>query len=277
MTGQISVRDENGVVPQPQTASASPTANASQVQIANLAFAPPSMTVSTGNTVTWTNDDTLPHTVTALDGLFDSGILDPGGTFSWTFTDPGSIDYHCQLHPTMQGTVVVAGSSAIADTSHATTDATTPAPATPATQTASGVSAAVEPSVWIADFAPDDPDTFSPQRVLLSLHGDGLLQADFAAVGASAPEDRRLTRGQGTWQQNGDRLDIALVAFVIDGAGQYEGLITIQASGQADAESSTSEGTWTYSLTDPAGAEVAEGQGFWQGARAPLDLAPTIG
>lgn len=83
MTGQISVRDENGVVPQPQTVSASPTADATQVQIANLAFTPASITVSTGNMVTWTNDDTLPHTVTALDDLFDSGILDPGGTFSW--------------------------------------------------------------------------------------------------------------------------------------------------------------------------------------------------
>src|SRR3954467_8532076 len=107
MKGRIAVRDENGVVPQPQTASASPTADAMQVQIANLAFTPPSITVATGNTVTWTNDDTLPASETALSGLFDSGILNPGATFSWESTDPGSIDYHCELRPNMQGTVVV--------------------------------------------------------------------------------------------------------------------------------------------------------------------------
>jgi len=277
MTGRIAVRDENGVVPQPQTASASPTADAMQVQIANLAFAPPSITVATGNTVTWTNDDNLPHTVTALDGLFDSGILDPGGAFSWTFTDPGSIDYHCQLHPNMQGTVVVAGAPVAAGTSNATTDAPAPAPATPAAQSASGVNAGVEPSVWIADFAPDDPATLTPQRALLSLHDDGLLRADFAAVGASASADSRLTAGQGTWQQDGDRVEIALVALIIDRAGQYGGMLTIRASGPGDAERGTSEGTWTYTLTDPSGSVVGEGQGFWQGTPAPLDLPSTTG
>lgn len=277
MTGRIAVRDENGVVPQPQTVSASPTAGATQVQIANLAFAPPSLTVATGETVTWTNDDSLPHTVTALDGLFDSGILDPGGTFSWTFADPGSIAYQCQLHPNMQGTVVVAGAPVANSGANAAPDGATPAPATTTDQTASVVTTSVEPSVWIADFAPDDPNTLSAQRALLSLYGDGWLRADFAAVGASASEDRRLTAGQGTWQQNGDRLELALVALIVDGTSQFAGMVTIQASGLGDAELGVSDGTWTYTLSDSSDAVMGEGQGFWLGAPAPLDLAAPAG
>lgn len=111
MTGRVLVRDENGRVPPAATpvAGGTPVANAVQVRIANLAFDPSSLTVEAGATVTWTNDDTVPHTVTALDGAFDSGIFDPGAFFSWTFDDPGSFAYQCQLHPTMEGSIEVGG------------------------------------------------------------------------------------------------------------------------------------------------------------------------
>lgn len=107
MTGQIAVRDANGVVPAAATPVASPVAGAATVRIANLAFDPTTLTVPAGSTVTWSNDDVTPHTVTSADGLFDSGIFDPGASFSWTFTEPGSFAYGCLLHPTMQGSVVV--------------------------------------------------------------------------------------------------------------------------------------------------------------------------
>ncbi|MFN8677646.1 MAG: cupredoxin domain-containing protein [Thermomicrobiales bacterium] len=107
MTGQIAVRDATGVVPPPATPVASPVAGAATVRIANLAYDPPTLTVPAGSMVTWSNDDGTPHTVTAEDGLFDSGIFDPGASFSWTFTEPGAFAYHCLLHPTMQGRVVV--------------------------------------------------------------------------------------------------------------------------------------------------------------------------
>jgi len=111
MTGRVLVRNEDGVVPPPATPvpSASPVANAVEVSIANLAFDPATRSVAAGATVTWTNDDTVPHTVTADDGAFDSGIFDPGVSFSWTFDEPGAFAYHCQLHPTMEGTVEVSG------------------------------------------------------------------------------------------------------------------------------------------------------------------------
>jgi plastocyanin len=276
MTGQIAVRDESGVVPQPQTTSASPTADAAQVRIANLAFDPATTTVATGNTVTWSNDDTVPHTVTADDGLFDSGILDPGGSFSWTFTDPGSIAYHCQLHPTMQATVVVEGAP-VAGTTSAAADGATPEPGATAAGAVSDASASVQPGVWVVDFAPDDASVIAPQHALLSLHTDGLVRADFAAAGASAATDRRLTAGQGSWQMNGDRLDLALIAFVVDDVGQLRGTLTIQAESQGGPESGALSGNWTFSLTDPSGATVADGQGFWQGTLAPLDIAASPG
>jgi len=63
--------------------------------------------IGVNNTITWSNDDTSPHTVTARNGSFDSKNLPSGATFSFTFTNPGTYDYYCQYHPWMKGTVVV--------------------------------------------------------------------------------------------------------------------------------------------------------------------------
>ncbi len=72
-------------------------------------FSPDVITVVIGvnNTVTWTNDDTITHTVTSLSGLFNSQNLEPGGQFSYTFTAPGNYTYGCEFHPLMDGTVIV--------------------------------------------------------------------------------------------------------------------------------------------------------------------------
>ncbi|MHB8566496.1 MAG: cupredoxin domain-containing protein [Nitrososphaerales archaeon] len=72
-------------------------------------FTPATITVVIGvnNTVTWTNNDSAPHTVTADDGSFSSGNMDPGNTFSFTFTTPGTYAYHCSYHPWMKATVIV--------------------------------------------------------------------------------------------------------------------------------------------------------------------------
>ncbi|MCC6313143.1 MAG: cupredoxin domain-containing protein, partial [Thermomicrobiales bacterium] len=56
---------------------------------------------------TWTNDDTAPHTATAKGKVFDSGNLDPGASYSFAFTQPGTYDYVCSYHAGMKGTVVV--------------------------------------------------------------------------------------------------------------------------------------------------------------------------
>ena len=77
--------------------------------VTNKGFAPNTITVVIGvnNTVLWTNNDNSPHTVTANDGSFMSDYLPQGGTFVWTFPQPGTYEYHCQIHPWMTGVVIV--------------------------------------------------------------------------------------------------------------------------------------------------------------------------
>ncbi len=83
-----------------------------EVWIAEGAFQPFSKDVVPGTRVTWINRDSAPHRITSgitdYDGLFDSGEISPGGSFSFTFYDVGVYQYFCSLHPgTMQGTVIV--------------------------------------------------------------------------------------------------------------------------------------------------------------------------
>jgi plastocyanin len=78
-----------------------------QVTIDNFAFAPATLTVKVGSTVTWTNRDEEPHTVAASDGSFHSPGMGTGATFSQTFSTAGKFDYVCSIHPSMHGTVVV--------------------------------------------------------------------------------------------------------------------------------------------------------------------------
>jgi plastocyanin len=91
--------------------AATPAARASEheVGMAGRAFAPSTLEIQVGDTVTWTNDDDTEHTVTASDGLFDSGQLAEGGTFAFTFDTAGEYSYFCAIHPEMQGRVVVSG------------------------------------------------------------------------------------------------------------------------------------------------------------------------
>jgi nitrite reductase (NO-forming) len=75
-------------------------------------YSPDTITVVIGvnNTVEWVNNDNMPHTVTASNKLFDSGNMNTGDTFSYTFTSPGTYNYGCSYHPWMKGTVIVKGS-----------------------------------------------------------------------------------------------------------------------------------------------------------------------
>jgi plastocyanin len=80
------------------------------IDIRNMMFTPSQITVAKGGTVTWTNNDSTAHTV--VDDLSNvggpsSGDIPPGGTYSFTFNKTGSFQYHCSIHPSMRGTIVV--------------------------------------------------------------------------------------------------------------------------------------------------------------------------
>ncbi len=83
------------------------TPSGNNVYIQNYAFNPASLTVKAGDTVTWTNKDSVSHTVTSDTGLFGSSPLANGQTFSYTFTTAGSYAYTCSIHPAMHGTIIV--------------------------------------------------------------------------------------------------------------------------------------------------------------------------
>jgi amicyanin len=70
-------------------------------------FSPNPVKVKVGETVTWINDDSGRHTVTSKDGVFNSGMMGKGQSFSFTFDKAGEYSYHCEPHPSMAGTVVV--------------------------------------------------------------------------------------------------------------------------------------------------------------------------
>lgn len=83
-------------------------AEATTVDIKDLAYNPATIEIPAGTTIAWTNSDAVPHTVTAQDrALLQSGTLDGGATYSQTFDTPGTIDYFCEFHANMKGSIVV--------------------------------------------------------------------------------------------------------------------------------------------------------------------------
>jgi plastocyanin len=72
------------------------------------AYAPNPLTITSGTTVTWTNNDSIAHTSSSdTTGVFDSGSIPAGGTFSFAFQSKGTVTYHCNFHPGMIGSIVV--------------------------------------------------------------------------------------------------------------------------------------------------------------------------
>ncbi|MDQ3812001.1 MAG: PQQ-dependent dehydrogenase, methanol/ethanol family [Chloroflexota bacterium] len=83
-------------------------ANVSQAKVVDFGFDPGNDLVPPGTTLTWTNVGQIVHTVTSDDGIFDSGDMASGDTFSFTFDNPGTYWYFCRPHPFMRGRIVVA-------------------------------------------------------------------------------------------------------------------------------------------------------------------------
>ena len=91
----------------PTAAPTTAPSNGNSISIANFAFAPNSLTVKVGTKVTWTNNDSVAHTVTENNGAFNSGDLAPGSSYSFTFSKAGTYSYHCSIHPSMTATITV--------------------------------------------------------------------------------------------------------------------------------------------------------------------------
>ena len=95
------------VTPRGFVAHAADQSGAAAIKIDNFTFGPANLTVAAGTTVTWTNNDDVPHTVVSDDKLFKSMALDTDEKFSYTFTKPGTYNYFCSVHPKMTAKIVV--------------------------------------------------------------------------------------------------------------------------------------------------------------------------
>jgi plastocyanin len=87
--------------------SASEGAVPNSIEVRDFMFMPTTITVNTGDQVTWVNKDDEPHTVVSDTGIFRSGAMDTDETFSFKFDKPGTYHFTCSIHPRMVGTVVV--------------------------------------------------------------------------------------------------------------------------------------------------------------------------
>ena len=88
----------------------SPMTVGNTITIKNFAFEPSTLVVKTGTVVTWTNQDAVPHTIASDTGSpvpFSSDSLSTGASYTFTFTQPGTFTYHCSIHPSMKGTIIV--------------------------------------------------------------------------------------------------------------------------------------------------------------------------
>jgi plastocyanin len=120
--GLFQVENGTGGIPTETTTSTAavagpmveiPSGAGMQMVPGNDFYSPATLTVVIGvnNTVTWVNNDNVPHTVTATDGSFNSGNLNAGQSWSHTFTAPGTYTYDCAYHPWMKGTIIVKAAS----------------------------------------------------------------------------------------------------------------------------------------------------------------------
>lgn len=108
------VTEESGAEGESGEAQSSPApsgeaAKSEKVQIVEFTYEPDPVVVQVGGKVIWQNEDTVPHTATADDGSFDTGTIEQGKLGSETFKEPGTFTYHCEIHPSMHGTVEVVG------------------------------------------------------------------------------------------------------------------------------------------------------------------------
>jgi plastocyanin len=109
------VQETGGAATDPTTVPAENTTPApnsvTTVDIRDHAFNPAQLNVAPGTTIRFVNNDIEPHTATADNGLFDTGVLQPGSSFDVFLDGSGTVTYHCELHPDMQGSVVVGEAS----------------------------------------------------------------------------------------------------------------------------------------------------------------------
>ena len=107
MGGQRGYQGMMGGYQQTPAQQGAPVTGVTHMNMQNFAYQMANMQVRAGTTVTWTNQDNVPHSITFKNGMKDSGLLYQGQSFSYTFNTPGTYQYYCSVHPYMVATVTV--------------------------------------------------------------------------------------------------------------------------------------------------------------------------
>jgi LPXTG-motif cell wall-anchored protein len=139
------------------------------VSIQDFFFDPGQITVAPGTTVTWVNEGQAPHTTTADDGTWDSGTLQPGEDFSFTFDQSGTYTYHCSIHPDMTASVKVSGGGEATSSASASMSASASESASASASPTTNASASVSPKL------PDTGGTSLSLLAVVALVGGGIL------------------------------------------------------------------------------------------------------
>jgi amicyanin len=107
MGGQQGYQRMMGGYQQTPAQQGAPVTGVTHMNMQNFAYQMANIQVRAGTTVTWTNQDNVPHSITFRNGMKDSGLLYQGQSFSYTFNTPGTYQYYCSVHPYMVATVTV--------------------------------------------------------------------------------------------------------------------------------------------------------------------------
>ena len=107
MGGQYSHGSMMGGYQQTPAQQGTPVTGVTHMNMQDFAYQMANIQLRAGTTVTWTNQDNVPHSITFKNGMKDSGLLYQGQSFSYTFNTPGTYQYYCTVHPYMVATVIV--------------------------------------------------------------------------------------------------------------------------------------------------------------------------
>lgn len=127
------------------------------VRIKNNTYSPDPVSVASGDSITWRNDDSVAHTATDDGGTWSTSQINPGQSVKRFFNTPGIYTYHCQIHSTMKGTVRVSGQSGTTTTTFQGTSSTTASSTTTTSPTTSSTTTSPSTTTTL----PTPPSTFA--------------------------------------------------------------------------------------------------------------------
>jgi plastocyanin len=201
------------------------------VTVQNFAFSPTPITINVGDTVTWTNMDTTAHTATSdTAGVFNLSLPASGGSGSFTFETAGTYTYHCAIHPSMLGTVIVTGvASSPTPTATATSTATPTATSTTSGSTATAtatatMTATMTPTRTATPTATIAPSTPTPTRTVA---GSTVSPTTPASSATAVTTPRPPATGDGT---RGGTDGLGILLMVVGGLAVLGGSGAIVAS-----------------------------------------------